>query len=498
MSEENKRAARLVPEPIGAERSAPLDSSRLSRLLNLTPSVIYATDILKGNACTFVSENVKELMGYRPDQMVIESNFWYGHIHSDDRDQVLSDCETAIRQGSGCLEYRFKRHDGTYRWIEDRFRVLYDDSGRAVEVVGHWSDISDRKRIELALRASHATVERHGRQIGILAEMNDHLHVCDTIHETKGVLSYFLHKLFPHDSGAIFIFNQSRSMLELIAAWGNLDGTLDVFSQDDCWALRQGKPHFVNGNAHPLTCAHIENSGKGLSLCVPMIAQSDVMGLLLLRGGAITRKTIRDSGDTKNDWQGLAVNASKQLALSLMNLRLRDTLKLQTLKDPLTQLYNRRFLTEYLDKELIKCRRNGTILGVFMIDVDHFKQYNDLYGHDAGDAVLQKMGEYMKKSVRASDVACRYGGEEFVILLPEVTHELLQERAETFRLGVKSLHVTHREEQLGTITVSVGVAVYPNHSDSPASFIAAADKALYRAKKEGRDRVVFADGDSTI
>ncbi len=493
MSEGNKLAVRTVPEQNLQGHKNPIDSNQLQRLLNLTPSVIYATDLLDNNACTFVSENIMELMGYETGEMLQDPGFWYSHIHPDDAQRVVDDCDSAIRHGGGCLEYRFEHHNGTYKWIEDRFRVLHDDLGRPKEVVGHWSDISARKEIELALVDSHAVVERHSHEIEILAEMNDHLHVCESIDETRGILGHFLKELFPKDAGAIFIFNQSRSMLELIAEWGKLDGVVDVFSQGDCWVLRQGKPHLVVGNTHPLTCSHTKTSGNELTLCVPMIAQSDVMGLLMLSAGSTTRTAIKNGSNMMETMQALAVNASKQLALSLMNLRLRDSLKIQTLKDPLTQLYNRRFMTEFLDKEIIKSKRSGSTLGVFMIDVDHFKQFNDLNGHDAGDAVLRELGEYMKKTVRASDVACRYGGEEFSMLLPDSTRESLNERAEELRNGVKSLRIMHHKEQLGTISISIGVAMCPDHGDSYEALLATADKALYKAKKQGRDRVVFAD-----
>jgi diguanylate cyclase (GGDEF)-like protein len=175
-----------------------------------------------------------------------------------------------------------------------------------------------------------------------------------------------------------------------------------------------------------------------------------------------------------------------------MNLRLRDSLRMQTLIDPLTQLYNRRFLLEFMEKELTKAARNESSIGVCMIDVDHFKQFNDIYGHDAGDAVLREFGLFLKNGLRASDVACRYGGEEFAVLLPDIARPELEKRVQSWCESVRALRVTHLKTQLGTISISIGVALAPAHGMTAEALLKAADKALYLAKKNGRDRIEFA------
>jgi diguanylate cyclase (GGDEF)-like protein len=132
-------------------------------------------------------------------------------------------------------------------------------------------------------------------------------------------------------------------------------------------------------------------------------------------------------------------------------------------------------------------------LGVLMLDLDHFKQFNDAYGHDASDIVLRETAAFLSKSVRAEDIVCRFGGEEFVVILPIADLKATQARAERIRSRLRELSVTHQGESLGTITVSVGVAELPQHGTSSKELLEAADAALYRAKRAGRDRVIVAD-----
>jgi diguanylate cyclase (GGDEF)-like protein len=184
---------------------------------------------------------------------------------------------------------------------------------------------------------------------------------------------------------------------------------------------------------------------------------------------------------------------AEQVSLSLANIRLREALRSQSIRDPLTGLYNRRYLEEMLERETRRAVRAEQGLGVLMLDLDHFKQFNDTYGHDAGDAVLRETASLLLKSVRAEDIVCRFGGEEFMVLLPGADLKTTQARAERIRSRLRELTVLHHGRSLGTITASLGVAEVPQHGTSPQSLIVASDAALYRAKREGRDRVVVAD-----
>jgi diguanylate cyclase (GGDEF)-like protein len=187
----------------------------------------------------------------------------------------------------------------------------------------------------------------------------------------------------------------------------------------------------------------------------------------------------------------LALALAEDMALALANLRLRETLRSQAIRDSLTGLFNRRYLEETLERELNRVKRQKTPLGVIMMDLDHFKAYNDAFGHGAGDELLSALGKLLKTHIRGEDIACRYGGEEFLVIMPGSSMEVAQQRAEVFRQAIKKMH--HQYQELQPITLSLGVAANPGHGDTGAQLIRAADAALYRAKQAGRDRVVVAE-----
>ena len=186
----------------------------------------------------------------------------------------------------------------------------------------------------------------------------------------------------------------------------------------------------------------------------------------------------------------LATAVAEQIALALSNLKLRETLRQQSVRDPLTGLYNRRFLEETLDRELARLERKNLPLSLIMIDVDNFKNFNDTFGHEAGDAVLRDLGGILQRHVRGGDIACRYGGEEFTIVLPEASLEIGRQRAEMLREAVHELRLVHDGKSLGAVTLSLGVACFPEHGRRREHLLQAADAALYEAKNGGRNRVV--------
>jgi diguanylate cyclase (GGDEF)-like protein len=189
----------------------------------------------------------------------------------------------------------------------------------------------------------------------------------------------------------------------------------------------------------------------------------------------------------------LAVSVAEHAALSIANLKLREKLRYQSIRDPLTGLFNRRFLDESLERELARAIRKNRSLGVIMLDVDRFKKFNDIFGHDAGDTVLKELGARLAKFIRVGDLACRYGGEEFTLILPESSLEDTRRRAEELRISFEQLSLKHRDIVLGKVTLSLGVAALPEHGTTAVQLLAAADGALFTAKNEGRDRVTVAE-----
>jgi len=194
--------------------------------------------------------------------------------------------------------------------------------------------------------------------------------------------------------------------------------------------------------------------------------------------------------------QRLAQAVTENIGLALANLKLREALRNQSICDPLTGLFNRRYMEETLERELRRAERKQLSLGIVMIDLDHFKSFNDNFGHEAGDLLLCEFSHYVQNHIRREDVPCRYGGEEFVLIIPESSLEATRRRGEQIRQAVKQLHVEHRGRALGQVTTSVGVAIFPNHGSTAKSLLRVADAALYRAKSEGRDRVVVGNAAS--
>jgi diguanylate cyclase (GGDEF)-like protein len=273
-----------------------------------------------------------------------------------------------------------------------------------------------------------------------------------------------------------------------MAVWGESPPPEQVFGPDDCWGLRQGKAHMGGESAGAPQCAHVPGQ-TGVYLCVPLMSHGEAIGLLHVLPAAPDEGRLEEK-------QRLALTVTGQLGLALANLKLQENLRDMAVRDPLTGLFNRRYLEETLEREFLRATRQAAPIALIMLDIDHFKRCNDTYGHDAGDVLLRKLGAFLQRYCRGSDVACRYGGEEFVLTLPECSLEIACRRAEEMRQAVKTLQVRHANRTLEAITLSFGVAAFPAHGDNPDAVLCAADAAMYRAKQEGRDRVVAANGGS--
>ena len=216
-----------------------------------------------------------------------------------------------------------------------------------------------------------------------------------------------------------------------------------------------------------------------------MVAQNEILGVLHLQSPSKDNLT-----EPKRQ---LAYTVVEQAGMALSNLKLREALREQSIRDPLTGLYNRRYMEEVLKQHISRVTRHLHPLGIIMIDIDHFKHFNDTNGHAAGDALLRELGEFLQRRIRGEDVACRYGGEEFILIMPEAFLEAAHQRAELLRQGAKGLRIRDAGQSLGGITLSLGVAIYPQHGRTIENILRAADSALYRAKQDGRDRVVVAE-----
>jgi diguanylate cyclase (GGDEF)-like protein len=224
-----------------------------------------------------------------------------------------------------------------------------------------------------------------------------------------------------------------------------------------------------------------------------MIAHGNTVGVLHLefQSGPDSRygsgtESLRDSQ------QRLATSAASQIALSLAGLQLRETLREQSIRDPLTGLFNRRFLEESLERELQLASSKKQSISVLFLDLDHFKRFNDSFGHDAGDLVLQSLADLFRNFFRTTDICCRYGGEEFAIILPESSSQDAAIRVNALRSEVKSLRLQYKKKALGQLTLSAGVAAFPEHGSTSHDLLKIADQCLYESKARGRDIVTVA------
>jgi diguanylate cyclase (GGDEF)-like protein len=296
-------------------------------------------------------------------------------------------------------------------------------------------------------------------------------------------------QLFPKWSGALCITSPSRTAVETVADWGMPTSGERVFAPDDCWALRQGQPQSFRRGERTAPCRHINPAEVTESLCVPFMAQGEALGIVTLQMRASQEQQEplpRSSGDAGRQLAGVL---AKQVALALGNLKLKESLKNQSICDALTGLFNRRYMEESLEREFSRASRNKTSLAIVMMDLDHFKRFNDTFGHQAGDTLLRSFGDLLKRNTRGQDIACRYGGEEFALVLTDTTLTGALQRSEILRQQVKQLSVEYAGQLLGAVSISMGVALFPDHGITMGDVLRASDQALYCAKREGRDRV---------
>ena len=335
---------------------------------------------------------------------------------------------------------------------------------------------STNRRLEFAL----ADLERSA----LVSEMAHFLQGAMVIEELYRIVGRFAPRLFPRNCGALFVIDSSRNVIEAVATWGDSSACEPVFSPDDCWALRKGRAHLVSDPQSGSVCPHAVRDGQYAQICVPMMAQSETLGFLHLQSRI---PHASGEGFTEGELR-LVATVAEEIALSLANVGLREILRHQAFRDPLTGLYNRRFLQEALDLELRRAARRRMPVGLVMLDVDGFKKINDAYGHAAGDSLLQAVATLLQLKVRTSDVLCRYGGDEFSIVMPETSLENALRRADELRSAVKLLSNEWQGKALAGVTISMGVAAYPICSTSDALF-READSALYSAKASGCDQV---------
>jgi diguanylate cyclase (GGDEF)-like protein/PAS domain S-box-containing protein len=471
-------------------QSLAASEARFRIIAELAPVMLWMTDA--SGKSQFYNQKWLRFTGFTGQDSLQSARAWFDALHPDDRERCIACFQKAFQAHLPFqMEYRLRRHDGEYRWVLDMGEPRNASDGSFAGFVGSSQDITERKCAEEALRLSCLKLERLNWENALLGEMNGCLQVCRSIAEIYPVIGHYARKLFADHSGVLCLINSSRSLVEAIVEWGPAQSSETVFSLDDCWALRQGKPHRVDDPRDGLLCNHVKKNANAGYLCRPMSAYGETMGVLYVQLSEQEGDENRGEASTEIVTH-LAATFADNMALAIANLKLREALQNQSERDPLTQLYNRRHMLDSMERELARAKRNQSTVGVIMIDVDHFKLYNDTHGHGAGDAVLRSLGAFLKHHARKEDIPCRYGGEEFVIVMAGINEENILNRCEVLRKNVKELAVEYGGQQLGAITLSLGAALFPLHGETIEAVLNAADTALYLAKRSGRDRVEFA------
>jgi diguanylate cyclase (GGDEF)-like protein/PAS domain S-box-containing protein len=469
-------------------------------------------------AVDYANQKCLDYAGVSSDEL--QGGGWIALVHPDDLDPCLAKWESALRTGNPYdMQYRLRGADGTYHWFLCRGNPIRDAKGMIVKWCGTCSDIEDQKKNQQILeeqilertmqladinrrmqqemsekdiarkqldeqnKKMMGDLEKRSDRATLLAQMGELLQSCISRDEVISVALGFAPKIFPGVRGAVALLDPARSQAEVMGSWNECQIPSTEFDSTACWALRTGHSHLVAQHDSTARCAHAEGVNASY-ICIPILAQGETLGIVHLQA------TI--DGQLESAELSFKATFAGQVGLSIANIRLREALRMQSVRDSLTGLYNRRYLEELLERETRRASRGAYPLGVLMIDLDHFKNFNDTFGHEAGDAVLREAGLSLVKSVRAEDFVCRFGGEEFVIVLPTANAQASQARAERLRLKIKELTVTYQGRSMGMVTISVGVAVFPEHGNSPKDLMAAADAALYEAKRGGRDQVAVA------
>ncbi len=480
-----------------AEKELTKERDFSNAILNIAATLIVVID--RSGIIAKFNRACEQITGYSFDEIngtyLWDNNFFDHVITREEIDKLLSDNYPSK------YDTVLVSKNGDKHLISWTFAAILNSKRHAEYVIATGIDITKRQQAEDELQKANRELaswveqlRERTAELNQLNEMGEQLQICQTITEACAISAQYIKRICPASNGAIYLIKESKNIAEAVEAWGESDFIQKVFEPLSCWAIRRGRQHLVDDHHPGLLCGHITGPESGQYLCVPLLVNGEAIGILHLNQvnlpGQVRHKTT-DLSYTDHKVQ-IVTTVAEHISLALSNLKLKETLRQQSIRDALTGLFNRRYMEETLERELNRSEREDKPVGVIMLDIDHFKNFNDLFGHDGGDALLRELGVFLKKTARGGDVVCRYGGEEFLEVLPGANSENARLHAEKIRQGVKELLVYHLGKPLAKCTVSLGVAAFPENGLTIETLLKAADSALYRAKNEGRDKVVMA------
>jgi len=469
------------------ERQLKINEESYRQFTNLTSDFVHISSRIGAEPfrIRWTGGALNTISGYRAEEL-FELGSVIPFVHSDDREKVYSELNKMVPGEVKMFDFRIITKQKEIRWIAQKCRCEKGAGEDELILYSSIRDITDRKQMEETLHHAFAELKRHDGRMRLLHEMNDKLLSVVSRKEVCAVIVDSAEKLFPSYSGILAICPENSCDFTIVAGWGNDFDMDSSFTMNDCWALQSKVSHKVCNPSQSLGCKIFQGKKHEPHFCLPLVARGQTYGLLQIISLANASTAQLD------EMYDFAVTMSETITLSLSNLMLHEALREEAIRDPLTGLFNRRYLEETLAISLKNHQRSNEPLTVAMLDLDHFKLFNDKYGHDAGDLVLKEVGALLHNSLRGGDIACRYGGEELTVILSGATLEHALPRLEVIRQMIMNLCLVADSQKLPTVTVSIGISQSrPDETDS-ATILKRADVALYQAKQKGRNRIMTA------
>lgn len=434
-----------------------------------------------------VNQSICDIVGYSRTELQ-KLTFQEITLPEDlDKDLAYVDQLLANKIKSYQMEKRYYHKNGQPVWVLLTVTLMRDEGGKPLYFITQVLNIDDRKRNEKRIaelnEKTNAMLEElkdREREMIAIQKMTEILQVCQESNEAYSIIAHTAEELFTHFGGGLAILNKITNQMEIKKQWGMSAVLKSEFSIEDCWGLRRGHPYIIQNSQSELNCYHFSTTQPGNYICLPLLSENGVIGMLFIN-------SMEDIISTH--YQQLVFSFGEAIKLSLINIQLREILREQAIRDPLTGLFNRRYLYETLSLELLRVIRENHLLCSAMIDIDHFKIFNDKHGHAAGDKVLKLVATILQKNFRGSDIACRYGGEEFMIILIGSDLHDATLRMQSVCDEIRKTQLQYDNAILPQVTVSIGIAEAPTQGRTAEDIIRMADIALYHAKQNGRNRI---------
>ncbi|MEH1999656.1 MAG: diguanylate cyclase [Nostoc sp.] len=451
----------------------------------------------QGPFLAYIKDEQSRMLYYNQEiqsRFSVDSQHWLGKTDSE----VLTDAEEArrvmendqivlkaLRPLKLVEKIKIPSNDQPCYWLSFKF-PFSDGATGAYRIGGISIDITESIEAQRSLTDLNRQLEEKTLELEVkkqeliyLSDMADMLYSCESEDEVYQVVALTCSKLFPNMSGSIYIIANSKNYVQINCIWGGERSSKEIFLQSECWALRRGKLNLLSPRNSGLVCSHLIQPVSGAHLCVPLFGEGEVVGVLHIY--ALEKISPED--------QQITEIIARTLGFALNNLSIKQRLTYDNLRDGMTQLFNQSYMQTITEQRLAEAERSGEPLSIIFLDIDNFKFYNSRYGHLTANIVLQGLAKLLLKSIRSFDIACRWGGEEFVIVMPKMTLETLRKRVEQIRVDVEQMQLKDGDQTLESITASFGIAV-SEPGITVKDFLNRANQAMLEAKRTGKNRVI--------